>query len=97
VSNLDLLVLCQRLGLIPIPLKPRSKEPLLRWGNGWNPSIEELQHWAARAGINRGVRCGAEVAVLHFDWPEAFDTLRRDQLEIAPTENLRYQVIRAFS
>jgi hypothetical protein len=96
MTRTDLLLHCQRLGLIPIPLKPCSKEPLLGWGNDWNPSIEELQHWAARAGINWGVRYGAEMAVLDFDSPKAFNTFRREQLKIALTKNLRYQVVQTY-
>jgi len=33
MTRTDLLQLCQRLGLTPIPLKPCSKEPLVRWGD----------------------------------------------------------------
>jgi len=67
MTRTDLLLLCQRFGLTPIPLKRHSKEPLVRWGNRWNPSTEELQHWAAQAGLNWGIRGGPELAALDFD------------------------------
>jgi hypothetical protein len=66
------LQLYQRLGLTPIPLKPRSKEPLVKWGDGWNPSPAELKQWAAKPGINWGVRCGPQLVVLDFDTADAF-------------------------
>jgi len=31
-----------QLGLTPIPLEPRSKEPLLKWGNGRSPMLQDL-------------------------------------------------------
>ena len=67
MSICDLLQLYQRLGLTPIPLKPRSKVPLVKWHNGWNPPREELEAWASRPDINWGARCGVEVAALDFD------------------------------
>jgi hypothetical protein len=39
--------LYRRLGLTPIPLRQRSKEPLVKWGNGWNPTREELRACAS--------------------------------------------------
>lgn len=39
---------CIQLGLAPIPLKPRSKEPLVKWGNDWSPVPQDLELWAAR-------------------------------------------------
>jgi len=63
-----------KIGLTPIPLKPRSKEPLVRWRNGWNPTYEELQAWAtASKNLNWAVRCGPELAALDFDSPQDFD------------------------
>ena len=38
-----------QLGLTPIPLKPRSKEPLLKWGNGRSPMLQDLERWASMA------------------------------------------------
>jgi hypothetical protein len=58
-------------GLTPIPLKPRSKEPLVKWGDGWNPTAEELERWSSKPEINWGVRCGEELAVLDFDDPNS--------------------------
>lgn len=72
MSRPDLLQLYQRLGLTPIPLKPRSKEPLVKWGDGWNPTSEELKAWASRPRINWGVRCGEKLAVLDFDSPNSY-------------------------
>jgi hypothetical protein len=68
---LENLNLYRRLGLIPIPLKYRSKEPLVKWGNGWNPTDTEVQKWQ-KSGCNWGVRCGPELAVLDFDSPDTF-------------------------
>jgi hypothetical protein len=61
-----------RLGLTPIPLKPRSKEPLVKWGNGYNPSDEDLEQWATQPDFNWGIRCGEELAVLDFDNQDSF-------------------------
>jgi hypothetical protein len=77
MTRTDLLRLCQRLGLTAIPLNPGSKEPLVRWGNGWKPSTEELQHSATRPGINWAVRGGPEVASLDFDSADFFTALSR--------------------
>jgi hypothetical protein len=71
------------LGLTPIPLKPRSKEPLVKWGNGWNPTLKELKRRARQPGINWGIQCGAEIAALDFDSENAF----RSFIEAHPEAN----------
>jgi hypothetical protein len=38
---------CLRLGLTLIPLKPRSKVPLEKWRNRWNPTHEEFRACAS--------------------------------------------------
>jgi len=86
-----------RLGLTPIPLRPRFEEPLVGCGDRWNVTSEKLKRWFANPLGNIGVHRGENIAVLDFDSPEAFNTFRRDRLEIAPTKNLRYQVVRTFS
>lgn len=53
----DLLQLYLRLGLTPIPLKPHSKEPLVRWANAWHPTHEGLEAWVSRPDINRAMCC----------------------------------------
>ena len=53
MTGTDLLQLRPHLGLTPIPLKPRSKDPLVKWGNSWNPSLEVLQVWASQ-GVKLG-------------------------------------------
>ena len=55
------------LGLTPIPLKGHSKEPLVRWGDRWNPTREELARWFANHKVNVGVRCGDELAAIDCD------------------------------
>jgi len=72
MSRPDLLQLYQRLGLTPIPLKTCSKEPLVKWGDGWDPTSKELKAWASRPRINWGVRCGEKLAVLDFDSPDSY-------------------------
>lgn len=62
----------RQLGLILIPLKPRAKEPLVRWGDGWNPTREELGQWFANPRVNIGVRCGENLAVVDCDSEETF-------------------------
>ena len=74
MTGTDLLQLCLRLGLTPIPLKLCSKEPLVRWGKGWNPTASELWRWAAKPDINSSVRCGPELGGLDFDSEDAFET-----------------------
>ncbi|MFC2014164.1 bifunctional DNA primase/polymerase [Chloroflexota bacterium] len=67
------LELYRHLNLTPIPLKPKSKVPLVRWTDGnWNPTLAELQAWACKPNINWGVRCGENLAALDFDSEEAF-------------------------
>jgi hypothetical protein len=69
----NLLELYEALGLTPIPLKCRSKKPLVKWGaSDWPPPITGLRAWVSRSGINWGVRCGSELAVLDFDEPDAY-------------------------
>ena len=52
MTTTDLLQLYLGLGLIPIPLKPRSKEPLMRWSDGWNPRCEDNKRWPAHCDLN---------------------------------------------
>ncbi len=67
----DYLQVYLALGLTPIPLKPQSKEPLVKWRNGWNPTASELRRWAAKPDINWGVRCGEKLAVIDCDSKDA--------------------------
>lgn len=60
------------LGLTPIPLKYRSKQPLVRWGEEWNPTSQDLLRWAANRRINWAVRGGPELAILDFDQEHSF-------------------------
>ena len=32
-----------QLGLTTIPLKPRSKEPSVRWCSGWSTTLQDLE------------------------------------------------------
>ena len=59
------------LGLTVIPLKLRSKKPLVRWGSGWNPSIDQLHSYFTRSA-NVGVLCGESLAVIDCDSEDAF-------------------------
>ena len=59
------------LGLTLVPLKFRSKRSLVRWGNGWNPSIEQLQPYFTHPA-NVGVLCGERLAVIDCDSEDAF-------------------------
>jgi len=52
------------LGLVPIPLKPQSKQHLVKWGDGWNPTPDALGYWLAKPRINWGVRCVQNLAVI---------------------------------
>ena len=64
------------LGLTPIPLKPRSKEPLVRGKEGdWEPTEYQLLTLAERDNINWGVRCGRELAVLDIDSVDRFENV----------------------
>ena len=68
-----LLELCHRLQLVPIPLKPKSKAPLVKWSaEHWQPSPAELKSWASTPGINWGVRGGKNLAALDFDSEEEY-------------------------
>ena len=72
------LQLYQRLGLTRIPLKLRSKEPLVKRGDGWNPIPEELAHWSTKLGLNWAVRCNPELAVLDCDCQDAYHKFARE-------------------
>lgn len=80
---LALIELYQRLSLTPIPLKQRSKVPLVKWQDGWNPTADVLGHWLAKPGTNWGVRCGEKLAVLDFDSDDSFHSF----LEAHPEAN----------
>jgi hypothetical protein len=59
--------LCHCLDLTPIPLKPKSKVPLVKWSDdSWNPTLAELETGASKPGINWGIRCGQNLAVIDF-------------------------------
>jgi len=61
----SLFEICRRLDLTSIPLKTKSKVPLVRWSNeSWKPTSLELETWASKTGINWGVRCGENLAVI---------------------------------
>jgi len=63
-----LLDICRRFNLVAIPLKPRSKVPLVKWSDeNWKPSPVELESWALTPGINWGVRGGENLAAIDFD------------------------------
>ncbi|MBE0481369.1 MAG: bifunctional DNA primase/polymerase [Dehalococcoidia bacterium] len=64
-----------RLGLSPIPLKPRYKVPLVKRRVGWNPGPEEVRRRASTPGINFGVHCSRELVGLDFDSEEEFQSL----------------------
>ena len=60
--------ICDRLDLTPVPLKPKSKVSLVRWSDeSWKPSPVELEVWASKPGINWGVRCGENLAVIDLE------------------------------
>jgi len=63
-----LLDMCHRFNLVPIPLKPGSKVPLVKWSaDRWAAPAVELQTWSADPTINWAVRCGENLAVIDFD------------------------------
>ncbi len=63
-----LIELCHRLNLVPIPLKPKSKVPLVKWSaKQWQPSSAELKSWASTPGINWGVRGGENLAAIDIE------------------------------
>jgi len=52
----SLFEICRRFDLTPIPLKPKSKVPLVKWSvEGWKPAPAELETWASKPGINWGI------------------------------------------
>ncbi|MFC1865709.1 CHC2 zinc finger domain-containing protein [Chloroflexota bacterium] len=71
MSNPNILEICDRYGLTPIPLKPRSKVPLVKWGNSWRPTPQEMKIWAQKP-VNWGVRCDDGFAALDFDSEAAY-------------------------
>ena len=59
-----------------IPLKPQSKDPLVRWGDIWNPTSEGLERRFANHSVNISVRCRDKVAVVGCDPEEVFRNFR---------------------
>ena len=55
-----------------IPLKARDKKPLVKWGNGWNPTAQELEQWLNRPNINIGIRTGASLGAFDLDSEEKY-------------------------
>ena len=72
MTRTDLLHLYLRFGLIPIPLRSHSSEPLVKWRRRWNPTHEELEAWASRSDINWAVHCGENLAVINCDCADVF-------------------------
>jgi len=59
-----LLELCHHFNLVPVPLKLKSKVPLVRWSHeSWKPSPVEIEAWSSRVGLNCSGRCGEKLAV----------------------------------
>lgn len=83
-------------GLTPLPLKPKSKEPAISWGDWKNrrPSQDEVEMVFLDAmkrygdDVNIGLLCGREhnLVVLDIDDPEKFEIARQSiGLEIPTT------------
>jgi len=69
----SLFEICHHFALTPIPLKPKSKVPLVRWSDeSWKPTSVELEAWALKPDINWGVRCGENLAVIDCDSEGAY-------------------------
>jgi len=71
MTRTDLLQLYLRLGLTLIPVKPRSKVPQVKWGDGWNPTGEEQIRWSPHIDLDRRVCLGPNPAILYFNSMEA--------------------------
>ena len=55
-------------GLVPIPLAPRSKRPLVRWKpDDWVGTDTDLGPYLSRPDLNWGIRCDPHFVVLDFD------------------------------
>lgn len=64
---------CDRFSLVPIPLKPGSKVPQVKWSEeNWKPTPFELKAWASKLGGNWGIRCGQNLAVIDCDSEDAY-------------------------
>ncbi len=77
VKTLDLAILYVKKGLSVIPLKPRSKEPLIPWKQYQErlPSKEELDKWFGERNLNVGIvtgRVSGNLVVIDFDSEEKF-------------------------
>ena len=64
-------------GLSVIPLKPRGKEPLVKWKEFQErlPNDEEIEKWFRSGSVNIGIvtgRVSGNLVVLDFDGKEAF-------------------------
>ena len=69
--------LYKRLGFCIIPLRPRSKVPLIPWKEFQTrkPTDEELEKWFRNKFVNVGIVCGkvsGNLFVIDFDGEEAF-------------------------
>ena len=54
---------CHHFDLVPIPLKPKSRVPLVRWSHeSLKPAPVEIEAWVSKSGLNWGVRCEENLA-----------------------------------
>ena len=68
----DHLQLHLTLGLTPVSLRFRSKQPLVRWGNESNPAREELEQWFLAAKHNVRIRYGDHLALIDCESDAVF-------------------------
>ena len=62
----------QRLGLSPVPLKRRSKEPPVRCGDGLDSLVEQIAQRVANPKVNISVSCTENLAIVDCDSEETF-------------------------
>jgi len=73
MNRLGLLRFYHRVGLTAIPLKPRSKAPLVKWRNGWNPRPADLNSCGAvKRVLHWGMRCGENFAAVDCAYEKPF-------------------------
>ena len=62
---------CLGRGLIPIPVEPHTREPLVAPGDDWNSRCEDNERWPAHCDLNWPICLGPNLVTLHFDSIEA--------------------------
>jgi hypothetical protein len=64
MSICDHLQLLIGVGLTPAPLKLQSKEAPVRWSDGWNSTVQQIERRLAKPKVNTSVPCRENLVIV---------------------------------